>query len=86
MGTSPRATCKEQNGFFVCMCKLEAGVHLRYTHQRWHDAVHVGTAVGQRLFLIGLPVDCLQGLIKGLELEGSLLLSQLHIIQVLSAL
>ena len=52
--------------------------HLRYAHEGWHNAVHVSTAISERLLLAALPVDCLQRLIQRLELECGLLLGQLQ--------
>ena len=56
----------------------QVAAHLRDTHKGWHNAVHVSTAISERLLLAALPVDCLQRLIQCLELECGLLLGQLQ--------
>jgi len=48
------------------------------THQCWDDAVEVGAAVRQRLLDVRVLVEGLQDLVECLELQGRLLLRQLH--------
>ncbi len=53
-------------------------MHLGHAHQGWDNAVHICTAVGQSLLFVGIPIYGLQSLIQCLELQGRLLLCQLH--------
>ena len=59
--------------------RLTVGTYLGDTHEGWDNAVYICTSVRQCLLLPGLSVECLQGLVKGLELESSLFLGKLQL-------